>query len=174
MIKLLLLTFLLPILARAQNSNELLMGSLTYHLYGLESSNFQNKLNPSGDFIANPMIGFRKVYFDDINSYWSWATFGGENSIGDGMLGGAMSVGIGDGNIRLGLIAGTYLQNNRQFNDKGLAAIGIQINDTMELTPIVGLEFVYNINLTKRTYFTINQILCPWLYTASIGIGWRL
>jgi len=174
MIRLLPLLFVLPIFAQAQNSNELLVGSLTYHLYGMESSEFANKLNPSGDFIANPMIGFRQTTFDATNSYESWAAFGGENSIGDGMLGAAMSAGIGDKTLRLGLIAGTYLQNNSQFYDKGLTMVGAPVSSTMELTPLLGFEFVYNIDLTPRTYFTINQILSPWLYTAAVGIGWRL
>lgn len=176
MIKYLLALFLITPAALAdEESSEILMGSLTTHWFTFGASeHFSNKLTDSGNLIFNPMIGYRRVIFDSPNSYHSWLIFGGENSIGEAMEGGAASVGIGDKYLRIGMIAGTYLQDEQKFYDRGIQTIGVQVHDTMVLTPIIGLEVVYNIDLSPRTYFTINSLLAPTLYTAAVGIGWRL
>jgi len=173
-VKYLLIILFLPIVSTAQDSDELLFGAVTDHFYGTGSSQFTNKLNPSGDWIANPMVGYRKVIFDTENSYYSWSLFGGENSIGDGMAGGIISTGVGDKYVRLGFLAGTYLQNNSQFYDKGLTSIGAPVSSTMELTPVVGVELIYNIDLTKNSYFIINNILTPAMYVGVVGLGIRM
>ncbi len=168
------LPILLPIFCYA-DSQELLVGSLTYHYFSVGTgSAFANKLDDNGTFIVNPMLGYRNVIFDGPNDYYSWTIFGGENSIGDGMGGGTVSAGVGDKTLRLGFLAGAYLEDNTRFYDKGIMSYDAPVSSHLGFAPIVGLEVVYNIDLTPRTYFTINNIIAPWLYTASVGIGWRL
>lgn len=175
MIKLLLPFLFLPIAGLAQSSDEILMGSLTYHFFSDVSDRFDNKLDSNGTWIANPMAAFRRINYDNEHSFWSWTLFAGENSIGEGMGGGVLSMGIGNNKRRLGIVGGAYLQDPTKFADRGIMTFGnVSINRNVALVPAVGWELAFNWDLTKRTYITFYNLLTPAFYTNSLGIGWRI
>jgi hypothetical protein len=174
-------SWLLPLLLMssvvwAEEDKEILIGSLTYHFYMVDGqgSNFANKLDPNGNWIANPLLGYRETKFVDADSYYSFMGFGGQNSIGQPMAGGAASMGIGDKNLRMGLIAGGYFEDNTKFYNVGLNDLSVPVAAHLGLTPIIGWELAINFDLSSRTYITIYNVLTPALYTSAVGIGWRL
>lgn len=175
MIKLLLPFLFLPIAGFAQSSQEILAGSLTYHFFSDVSEKFSNKLDDNGTWIANPMLAYRGINYDNDHSFWSWTVFGGENSIGEGMGGAVFSMGIGNDKRRLGIVGGAYLQDNTKFFDKGIVALGnIPVGSHLAVVPAVGWELAFNWDLSKRTYITSYNLLTPAFYTNAIGIGWRI
>lgn len=169
------LLFIPGVLFAENNSEEFLMGSLTYHFFNFGSGEkFSNKLDSNGTLITNPLLGYRNVIFDEPNNYYSWTIFGGQNSIGQPMGGGAFSMGVGNRSGRFGLVAGGYLQDNTKFYDRGLTVLNVPIGDHLAIAPVVGWELALNFDLSPRCYWTFYNLLTPALYTSALGIGWRL
>lgn len=170
------LLFIPGVLFAEEQSEEFLMGSLTYHYFNFNNADsaFKNKVSSNGALIANPMASYKKVVFDGENEYYSFMFFGGENSIGEGMGGTAFSMGLGNREVRFGIIGGAYLQNIQKFADRGLTSFSVPVSDQLGLAPVVGWELSFNFDLSPSSYLTIYNVFTPILYTSALGIGWRL
>lgn len=148
-------------------------GALTQHFtdFGGVSKRFSNKLSSDGTLISNPMVAYRIVQYEGL-VYTSSAAFGGENSIGEAMVGLAFSTGVKVDNLRLGLAVGGYLQDDQKFRDRDIQPFGIALGSQFGLAPIAGVEIQADLPLSNRTYLTLYTLVSPVLATATIGFGW--
>lgn len=158
----------------AEESNEVLVGSLTQHFtnFGGVSEKFNNKVSADGTLIANPMVAWRIIQYEGL-IYTSSALFGGENSIGELMGGVAASTGFRVDHVRLGLAVGGYLQNEQKFRDRDISDISVPIGSTLGFAPIAGVEVSIDIPIEKSVYGTIYTLITPILSTTTLGIGWN-
>lgn len=166
---------LLSSTVHAQESNEVLAGSLTQHFtnFGGVSSKFNNKISADGTLIANPMLGWRIVKTEGL-VYTSSTVFGGENSIGELMGGVSASAGVKVDHARIGLVAGGYLQDDQKFRDRDIAPFSVPIGNRLGLAPVAGVELSLDIPLEHETYLTVYTVISPILSTTTIGFGWNL
>lgn len=170
-----LLLLLFPCFVHAAEYREVLVGSLTYHVYDPTnvSPKYSNKLNDQG-LIANALIGYRLVKENDYIGYSSTTLFGGANSINEPMFGIAVSSGIVIGNSRVGGVLGVYAQDNKKFLDKDIAPLSLTPYAGWGLAPVAGIEYTYKVDVSDRTYLLFNSLLSPIIINASIGIGWKI
>ncbi len=164
---------LLSSMARAEDrATEVLGGALTQHFtdFGGVSRVFDNKVSKDGTLIANPMIAYREVEYTGLG-YSSRAAFGGQNSIGELMGGAAFSVGVKVDYVRIGLVAGGYLQDDKKFRDRNVQPFTIPLG-RYGLAPLAGVEFQTDLPITHNKYLTLYTIVTPVLATAVIGFGW--
>jgi len=172
--KYLFILLLLPIVSKAQTSNEILAGSLTQHLFnpGGNDYNYSNRLNNNG-LIDNPMIGYREVSIKGV-SYTSTAYFAGDNSIGAPMAGTAWSAGYTYDGYRLGVLAGIYIQDTGVMMDRNETPPMFIPYRGIAPCPLVGVEAIKTFKLSNKTYFILNSVLTPLFINGSIGIGWNI
>lgn len=146
---------------------ELLVGGITAHFtnYDQADRNFDNKLNRSGEVIANGVISVREVRVHD-DHYATYGAFTGQNSIGQPMVGLLTSAGIVDGQNRYGLAAGGYAQNDNKFRERNITPFTISESQGIGLVPVVGIEWTH----TYKNFLT-NVLVTPIL--GNVSIGWR-
>lgn len=172
---LLALLLLFSSVVRAEIADEVLVGSLTYHIFdpGGISKKFSNKVDSTGMLISNPLAGYRQIHTDG-NDYFSEMVFAGENSIAEPILGAVWSFGLTSGGFRIGPIVGFYFQDNKKMLDKGILPITLIPYAGWSPAPVIGLELVKTYDLNKKCYFLLNGLITPILLNASIGVGWRI
>ena len=146
------------------DSLEVLTGGITYHLFMNPeiSAQFSNKLNGDGSLIFNQLYGLKYTKQDDI-FYSSYSLFGGNNSIAEPMGGALYSFGIEVDHIDLGIAAGGYLQDASLFQQRGI--------DTTSFMPILGFECNYKIDVGRKYFVKINNLLSVLMYNLSASIG---
>ena len=169
-----LVALLVSFSAHAEESNEYLFGSLTQHFINFDgvSEKYDNKVSADGTLIANPIAAYRLIKTEGV-SYDSTTYFAGQNSVGE-LMGGAMfNTGYNVGCMRLGALAGAYVQDNKKFTDRGLVVFSMPI-DRYGIVPVVGVEVSFIGRLNKRTYVTLVNIITPILATSTVGIGFDL
>lgn len=168
----LLLTLLLPMSAHsaAGERDEFLLGGLTYHVFNSNGTAraYENKIDSSGQLIANPLIASRNVKLLEDGSYSALTYFGGMNSVNEPMLGAAGSVGSTWSWGRLGIIAGAYLQDNDKFLGRGVQPVYFIPHPGWGLSPVLGVEHVYNITNSMFINSVLSPIIC------NFSIGWRI
>lgn len=158
-------------------SNEIMIGSLTEHIILPSSSSqkFENKVGDDGRMLLNPMLGVRRTWSLEDGGYTSLAAFGGENSIGEAMVGMFASSGAEFGShVRFGGVLGGYLQSNEKFRDRGIYPFSMGESQGVGLVPIAGLELSLHAKVSRKTYLTLINILTPALTSTSLGIGFEL
>lgn len=146
---------------------ELLIGGITAHFTNNDQADreFPNKLNKSGEVIANATIAIREVRNQE-HTYATYGGFMGQNSIGQPMGGLLASAGILDGQDRYGMAAGGYVQNDNKFRERGIEPFTIAERNEMGLVPIVGIEWTH-----AYKNFLTNVLVTPIL--GNVSIGWR-
>lgn len=161
--------------SRAQLSDEIIGGSLTYHIFDPNSVSlkYSNKIDSTGMLISNPIIGYRQVTTVGIE-YSTETVFTGTNSIAEPIVGMLWSSGLTSNNFRLGLAYGFYFQNNSLLLDKRIVPVMIIPYPGWGPTPVIGIEATKIINLSKDYYFMVNGLLTPILINATIGFGWKI
>ncbi len=157
-------------LALAEDTDELILGSLTYHLIGGGSEEFSNKLSQDGRLIDNFLIGYQFTE-THLNLYDSLAIFGGDNSVGKPIGGFKFSTGVTDKTWYLGPVIGGYVQNNIYFERVGLQPLDFGPANGVALVPIIGVELNYRINLNKKYFIKFNNILTPALTNLTLSAG---
>lgn len=174
--KLLILAALLFSVTCNANSNEVIAGSLTYHVFNFNhvADNYSNKMNPEGTLIDNLLVGYRRVQESSSSDYTAQTYFAGENSIAEPMAGIALSRGVYSKFGRIGGVVGFYLQDNRKMLDRGIMPVTMFPCRCVAPAPIVGVEAVKTIELSDKTYFMINSLISPILINATVGIGWKI
>jgi|ERR1035437_440174 hypothetical protein len=173
--KYLLFLLLFPIFCFADiQSNELVLGSLTYHLIdGPPISNkFQNQVSPDGRLIDNFLIGFSHIDENNEHEYFSYTLFTGENSLAKPIGGFKLSTGKTDGGLYIGIVTGAYFQNNRDFTDQDINGVLTSVDwHSTGLVPIVGMEINYVLFHIGDIYLKLNNILTPVLTNHTFSIG---
>lgn len=171
MVFVILLVILLASLSRADSSLELIGGSITYHIIddGV-SAKYVTKLNSDGRLIFNLLLGAKYLNEEDY-TYWSLATFTGNNSIGSYMNGATASYGLFIKNLSAGLVLGAYVQDDNAFRNDGIDPYRLfEINNT-GVVPIAGIEVNYKFPLSNSTYLRLNNILSPVITNTSLSLG---
>jgi hypothetical protein len=141
---------------------------------GGASKAFAHKVSNDGTLIANPLGAYRLIKNEDGGWYESRGLFGGENSIGEAMVGGMASQGFEFSHMRLGIAAGGYFQDNQKFRDRNVEPFSINLGSRYGLTPLLGVEFQINMPISGSTYLTIYNLVTPILTNTTIGLGWSL
>ena len=169
----LIFLFLLCCQAYADESIELLGGSITWHtpLNGSNDGANTNKLSKDGSLIDNPLFGVRLTDTKGI-AYDSVAVFGGENSIGKQMGGAMYSTGYVVNKWDVGLVVGAYLQNTNDFYNSGLQPFRVGTEGPNDICPIIGAEFNYKIDLSDNMYLKINNVITPVITNNSLSLGY--
>ncbi len=170
---LLVLTFL-AMGAYADDSDEVLGGSLTQHLFNQNGmdSNYANRVSGDGSLIRNPMLGFRQVQTQGL-AYQSEVYFGGQNSIGGPMFGAAYSFGLNQDGYRAGLVFGAYMQDTRPMLDRDIVPAMIIPYRGWCPSPIIGVELTKKFPIENNIYFIVNGMLTVPFINASVGVGWE-
>lgn len=129
---------------------------IEYNLYTLHyfescsiAGKFENKVADCGKIINNPIIALK-------NNATGFRGLVGLNSVGSPLLGLTYS--------KTYFIIGAYLQDIKEFQQKELVPVTIMDNESIGLTPIIGIEESIKINDYK-----IFTIITPVL--AVVGIG---
>lgn len=158
----------------AQAAYEILGGALTQHFtnYGGVSSGFSNKLSADGTLILNPTLVFRTIDYSGL-LYTTSSVFGGENSIGEMMVGGAASLGVRVDHVRLGLVAGAYGQDDQKYHDRNIRPFSAEIG-RYGIVPMAGVEFSIDVPLNAHAYLSVYTVVTPVLSSTMLGIGWDL
>lgn len=160
------LIVLAPVMSHAKNYDEVLVGGLTYHLYGGQGqTQFSNKLTSDGALIANPLAAYRQVIKDDEGFYKAETVFAGANSLAEPMFGYAYSGGASWGTGRVGLLAGLYLQDNSKYLDKGMIPPMLIPHGCWGPVPVVGIEVV---NDVSSSVF-VDTLITPIFLNLSFG-----
>lgn len=172
-IKYLLFILLFSSIAKA-DSYEIMMGSLTYHIFNPRNvgKRYSNKINDTGTLISNPLIGYRQVTTEG-NAYSATMLFTGNNSIAEPIIGAAYSLGLTKNTTRIGLVGGLYLQDNGKMHDKGIGIMTPILRNSWGPIPIIGIEATETFDISKNKYILINGLITPILFNATTGIGWR-
>lgn len=180
LIIILLIVFSSLSFAEETKEREILGGSITEHFFSAGKEHFITNIGDDGKLIYNLMLGLRTVTHDSDYSYTSKSYFIGNNSIAKPMAGAVYSTGYEVNHWQVGVLAGAYAQDVRPFYDRNIQlfylVIPIQpvVDSGFGITPLVGLEANYKINLSQHTHFIWMNIVTPVLYTTSIGIGWDI
>ena len=174
MIKILVL-FLFSHIAYADIiSDELVLGSLTYHLMDGPpvSYKFQNPVSPDGRLIDNFLIGYQRTEENADHEYWSWCIFTGENSLAKPIGGFKLSSGTTNGRGYICIVVGAYFQNNRDFYDQGIdSSLAFVDFHSTGMVPLAGFEINYKLFHIGNTFIKLNNILTPVLTNHTISIG---
>lgn len=153
---------------------EVIEGGVTYHVVNNQevSQKFSRPLSSDGRLIATPLFGMRYTFDEDIG-YQAVSGFVGSNSINSPITGITYSVGIGFEYLNLGLINGFYMQNDHDFEAKGIQPYSLN-GGSNAIVPIIGLECNFKIPLKKDLFFGFNNILTPVITTHNISLGFKL
>ena len=157
------------------DSTEIVGGGLTYHI--TDSTNVteanSNKVSSNGRLIDNPLLGATFVQ-NHSNKFQSESIFGGSNSIGKPIGGALYENGYQFGHWQLGLAAGGYLQNDNAFAERNIhPTVLTDVNGT-GLAPILGGAINYQVDISKRMYIKLNNVITPTLTNTTLAIGWYL
>lgn len=169
-----LLLLFFPIFCFADiQSNELVLGSLTYHLLDgpPASYKYQNPVSPDGRLIDNFLIGYSHIEENKDREYFSYTIFTGENSLAKPIGGFKISSGKTDGRLYIGIAVGAYFQNNRDFTDQGLGDVLPVDWHSTGMVPILGLEINYILFHIGDTYIKLNNVITPVLTNNTFSIG---
>ena len=170
--KLLLILLLLSPLAQAKESVELIGPGITWHVIDNGAAPyFSNKLSNDGRLIYTPQIGLRKIHTDREFVYNSCAVFMGSNSIGSPIYGFVGSTGVELLRIlHVGIAIGTYIQNNNDFNAKGIEPFSMT-GGTNALVPILGFEINTQIPVTDKLFIGFNNLITPVITNHNLSFG---
>lgn len=173
--KVIFLFSLLMSFANATNYNEVIGGSLTYHIFDPNDQglNYSNRVDSTGALIQNPLLGYRQVHQSG-SEYTSQTVFTGQNSIGQPMFGMAYSSGFTTGTFRFGTVAGFYFQDADAMLKRNVTPIYIIPHPGWCPSPVLGLEFIKTVEFSNDRYLILNGLVTPILLNATVGIGWRL
>ena len=173
--KFVIMLLLLSSTAFAKESIELIGPGVTWHVLDNGAAPyFSNKLSSDGRLIYTPQVGFRKIHTDNQFVYSSFAAFMGSNSIGSPIYGFVGSTGVELLRIlHIGIAIGTYIQNNNDFNAKGLEPFSMT-SGTNALVPILGFEINTQIPISDRMFIGFNNLITPVItnHNLSIGLGY--
>lgn len=158
----------------AVNYNEVVGGSLTYHIFDPndEGTNYSNRIDSIG-LIRNPLMGYRQVHQTGYE-YTAQTVFTGQNSIGQPIFGMAYSSGFANGSFRFGTVAGFYFQDSDAMNKRNVTPVYIIPHPGWCPSPVLGLEFIKTFELTEDKYLIFNGLVTPLLLNATVGIGWKI
>lgn len=168
---LLVLSFLS--LAHAQDSTELVLGGVTYHVIDQEneSTRYSNKLSSDGKLILTPTIGYTKQYSLPFDEYASATLFLATDSVGQPAGGALGQWGYVFGNWQTGLVLGVYAQNDWEFHHRGIAPFECAEIGNIGLVPVGGFAVNYRVFMGKNTYIRFNNLISPVITDHTVSIG---
>lgn len=166
--------FVISLTCHAETYDEVLGGSLTYHLYnpGDIADRFNYKVNSDGTLISNPLVSFRQVTVEGLE-YQTWGVFTGANSVAEPIAGALWSAGLTQGPFRLGVVAGAYAQDAQPFYNRNIVPFMVP-EYGWGVVPLVGFEATQTFPIFHNKYFIFNELFTPVLFNATVGFGWTL
>lgn len=167
----LMLVFISSVAFAENRSVEWMGGSLTYHpfLDNQTAGRFANKVGDDGRLIANAMIGTRYTTIDELGFCEKYSLFGGNNSIGEPMVGGAWTVCHDTGPMSFGLTAGAYYQDKSKFDKRGIV-LGV----AGDIMPVFGVQVDFKLWENERYYIKENNFLSLLVTNHLLSFGIKL
>lgn len=143
-------------------------GAATYHLIGTHRSDteyFRNRWSKDGRLIGSPVHAIEHYWFDS-EGYSSWKVFGGQNSVGAGIGGAAMSTGFNGDKSRLGMVLGLYSTDLSMLaRETGKNVPGWAISRNFLIQPLFGPEWMYG------RAVKIHLVITPALAMSYLSFG---
>jgi len=153
--------------------DEVVVGSYTYHVVnnGSVSKKYSRKVTDDGRLINNNLLGYRRTDILGNGSFYiSKSVFVGENSITEPIFGGSLSLGQRHHNLFYGGVLGLYIQDYKAYEERGIEPFSIG-RGRMSVVPIFGGELNYQINLGKKYFMKLNNVITPVLTNHSVSFG---
>lgn len=153
-----------------------LLGPIALTQHVLNDNNaahrYTNRVSKDGSLIANPEIGV--IITDTSKDYYeSYGIFGGQNSVGGLMGGGLFEFGTVYGHWQIGGALGSYLQDDCEFNRRIISPFELGRSHNIGLAPVIGVAVNYKIQLSKKTYLQLNNILSPIITNTVLSVGFQ-
>lgn len=160
--------------SRADDTLELIGPGATWHVIdGGASYLYDNKISSDGRLLYTPEIGIRKTHIDAETLYNSFTLFRANNSIGSPVYGGLGGTGVQFFHMfQAGFIFGGYIQNDEDYRYMGIVPFSVT-GGSNAFVPLVGLEMNFKVDLSKKFFLGINNIITPVITNSNLSLGYK-
>jgi hypothetical protein len=157
---------------------ELYMGMYSIHTPILDQYNDKPKLR-SGEsrdkyrVVQNPIIGVKRTKHNG-RKYVSSAFFAGVDSNRSNIVGMAASRGLTylKEKLYVGVVGGVYSGQMNRWDNDNLRPFGVRLGTpNIYVTPILGGEINYKIQIKKGYFMKFNNVISPFVTNHGISIG---